>query len=147
MSAVLNRNTKELKKSVNEPDYPVADWIHNPDLSAVDGFQSKYWVISGDSVSLMDLANRDAVDAAELAASRNSSVASLLDEESITRAVSLRIFDEFSIHADRINFLISSIQNSSNMTELKAALASVQPIPRKIIADVITEVSSKLGVK
>lgn len=40
--------------------------IYQPDLTAVTGFDSKYWVITGDIVSLMDQATRDAVDAAEL---------------------------------------------------------------------------------
>lgn len=35
MADVLNRITREFIQSANTPDYPVADWIHNPDLSAV----------------------------------------------------------------------------------------------------------------
>lgn len=68
MANVLNRSTKELRRSVNTPEYPAEDWIINPDLSAVDGYASKYWVISGDTVSLMDEAARAAVDEAESAA-------------------------------------------------------------------------------
>ena len=63
MATVLNRTTKQLIPSANTPDYPVADWIINPDLSAVEGFASVYWVITGDIVTLMTQGERDAVDA------------------------------------------------------------------------------------
>lgn len=74
MANVLNRTTgatlpyrKDYRPSVNEPDYPEVDWIWDPDLSAVAGFDSIYWDISGDNVLLADLATRDARDA-EIAA-------------------------------------------------------------------------------
>lgn len=67
MSDVLNRTTKQYLISVNTPDFPTANWIINPDLSAVVGFEAKYWTITGDVVTLMSQAERDAVDAAEAA--------------------------------------------------------------------------------
>ncbi len=68
MADVVHRTTKQYLRSVHTPDYPSADWIINPDLSAVAGFAEKYWMIAGDTVALMDQAARDAVDAAEAAA-------------------------------------------------------------------------------
>lgn len=68
MANVLNRTTKQFIASANTVEYPAQDWIINPDMTAVTGFASKYWTITGDTVSLMDQASRDAVDAAELAA-------------------------------------------------------------------------------
>lgn len=50
MANVLNRTTLQYLKSVNTPDYDPADWIINPDLSAVNGVPKKYWKISGNSV-------------------------------------------------------------------------------------------------
>ncbi len=64
MADVLNRATRQFLRSVNEPDYPPADWIHAPDLSAVVGERSIYWIITGDVVTLMDQAAKDVVDAA-----------------------------------------------------------------------------------
>lgn len=32
-------------ESVNTPDYPEADWVINPDLSAVEGVPQGYWVL------------------------------------------------------------------------------------------------------
>lgn len=66
MATVLNRTTKQLIRSANTPDYPIASWVVEPDLSLVDGVSVKYWVITGDVVSEMDQASKDVVDAAEV---------------------------------------------------------------------------------
>lgn len=70
MSEVINRTTLELKDSVNTPDYPVAQWIINPDLSGVASVPKKYWKIVGDNVEEMTQAEKDVVDAAEAAADK-----------------------------------------------------------------------------
>jgi len=73
MSNVLNRVTKVFIESVNTPDYPIADWIVGPDLSAVSGFPPKYWTINADdTVTLMTVAEQAAVDAAELNAEKDN---------------------------------------------------------------------------
>jgi len=36
VSDVINRTTHEHLFSVNTPDYPVADWIINPDATAIE---------------------------------------------------------------------------------------------------------------
>jgi len=66
MADVVHRTTKQHKKSVNTPDYPTEDWIHNPDLSAVSGVLAKYWNISGDTISEMSQTEKDTVDNAVL---------------------------------------------------------------------------------
>ena len=67
MANVLHRTNKELRNSVNTPDYPIEVWIHNPDLSAVEGYDNKYWTITGDEVTLMSEAERTQVDINEVA--------------------------------------------------------------------------------
>lgn len=67
MATVLHRTTKELIHSVHTPNYPTAQWIHNPDLSEVEGVDPKYWKISGDDVVEMAQEEKDIVDAQELA--------------------------------------------------------------------------------
>ena len=62
MADVLNRWTKELRRSVNTPDFPPADWIENPDLSAVANVPWRYWKIVGDSVVEMTDAEKAIVD-------------------------------------------------------------------------------------
>lgn len=64
MATVLNRTTKQLILSANTPEYDVADWIINPDLSDVNSLPPKYWNIVGDAVQEMSQAEKDAVDAA-----------------------------------------------------------------------------------
>jgi hypothetical protein len=67
MASVLNRTTKEFRGSVNTPDYDPADWIINPDLSAVSGEPNKYWIIDppgSDTVRLATLAEQAVIDAA-----------------------------------------------------------------------------------
>jgi len=65
MVSVLNRVTKELKLSVNTPDYPTEDWIHSPDLSSVSGVLVKYWKITVDAISEMNLSEKAVVDDAD----------------------------------------------------------------------------------
>lgn len=99
MAAVLHRATKRFLRSANTPDYPAGEWIINPDLSAVDGFHHKYWVISGDVVSLMPQAERDAVDAAEAQASIDSNRAEQkdkLDKERLLKGIVLWARDELN---------------------------------------------------
>ena len=66
MATVLHRTTKQLRKSVNTPDFDVADWIINPDLSTVRNVPVLYWKIRGDVISEMNQTEKDAADAANL---------------------------------------------------------------------------------
>jgi hypothetical protein len=73
-----------------------AEWILEPDLSAVVGQPARYWDITGDVVSLMDQAARDAVDA-QLLSDRRDNTADLLDGvENINRAFALVVLDEIN---------------------------------------------------
>ena len=60
MANVLNRTTLNYRASVNTPGYPVSDWVINPDMSPVDGVDRKYWVLIGDTLSVMTTAQKDA---------------------------------------------------------------------------------------
>lgn len=97
MADVVNRITKEYRRSVNDPDYPIENWILNPDLSAVIGFESKYWIITGDVVSLMDAGQRQVVDDAELSASRDQVANSIQRVGSFDRAFAEILLDEINI--------------------------------------------------
>ena len=98
MATVLNRTTKRLLRSVPADGYPVIDWIHEPDISAVFGQPVKYWLITGDVVSLVDQATQDAIDAQE-ESDRFDSIADDLDR---TQTV-LRAFAEVML--DQLNTL------------------------------------------
>lgn len=64
MADVLHRQTLELRRSVNTPDFPSEDWAINPDLSAVANVAQRYWKLTGDVVSEMSTEEKAAVDAA-----------------------------------------------------------------------------------
>jgi len=61
MTTVLNRTSKEVLTSVNTPEYPVQEWIHDPDLSAVDGVDVGWWVIEGDDIREATTAEKNAL--------------------------------------------------------------------------------------
>lgn len=103
MANVLNRTTKQYLRSVNTPDYPVVDWIVNPDLADVIGWDSKYWIITGDVVTLMTPAERSALDTAELESLRDQAVAQLDQLEDILRAFAGVVKDEINILRQQFN--------------------------------------------
>jgi len=104
MANVVNRTTVRFLRSVSTPDFPVADWIINPDLSSVAGVPTKYWKISGDLVLEMTQAEKDAVDAAEAAATLTgvrTEGKDIVDRENgistNLRSLILILIDEFNI--------------------------------------------------
>ena len=98
MPDFLHRTTKQLLKSIAAADLPeaIGNYIQSPDLSAVVGFDSKYWDISGDVISLKDQAGRDAVDATELVAFRDA-LADDINQLEFMRAFALALLDEINV--------------------------------------------------
>ncbi len=100
MASVLNRTTKEFRTSANTPDFPVADWIINPDLMAVAGQPIIYWVITGDVVSLASVGEQATIDAALAAAkltTEKDGAKNSLDVERVLVALVELLPDEFNI--------------------------------------------------
>lgn len=64
MATVVNRKTGEILYSVNTPDFPEADFIINPELSAVKDVPAQYLKIEGDQVKEITAAEKAAIDAA-----------------------------------------------------------------------------------
>jgi len=85
MSDVLNRTTLQFKKSVNTPDYPTGDWVVNPDMSPVAGVAQKYWKLTGDIVSEMTQAEKDAVDDASTIYAKTYKVLTYNSDNSLTK--------------------------------------------------------------
>jgi len=69
--------------------------IYQPDLSAVTGFVEKYWLVTGDVISLADQATRDAIDLAEDNA-RKDALADEVVSNDLLRAVSKTNLDLFN---------------------------------------------------
>lgn len=145
MADVVNRTTKEYRQSVNTPEFPTATWIHNPDLSAVTGFASKYWIITGDAITLMDVAARAVVDAVELEAARDATSNELDALESSFRALALVTLAESNKHANKINAILDAIDGAASLADVKTAIAAIADIPTRTTADVKTALRATLG--
>lgn len=94
MGNYLDRTTKDYLKSVSPASLskPLADYISEPDLSAVMGHPAKHWTITGDVVSLMPQGERDTVDAAEAQAATDADRAAQrarMDNERLLKAMAV----------------------------------------------------------
>ena len=145
MASVLHRITKQLLESVNTPEYPPVDWIIEPDLAAVAGFESRYWIITGDVVTLMDAAARAAVDAASLEALRDATAAELDQMEGVLRAFILTVLDELNAHATKINAILTAIDNGSTLANVKTNIAAIADYPARTASQLKNTLRSKLG--
>ncbi len=82
-------------RSVNTPDYPVSDWIINPDMSAVLGVNSKYWRVTGNIVSVMSAPEMAAIDAAALEAG-DDAIADEINSKGLLKAFALVMLDQIN---------------------------------------------------
>ena len=145
MANAIHRTTKQFLQSVNTPDYPTIDWIINPDMAAVVGFESRYWTIAGDVVGLMSVAQRAAVDAAQLEAQRDASASEVDQVEGVVRAFMLTMLDEFNAHATKINAILTAIDAGANLTAVKTNIVAIADYPTRTIAQLKTVLRAKLG--
>ncbi len=91
----INRTTKQVLQSIASADLPEAEanYILDPVLPPPP---SRYWNISGDTVSEMSQAEKDVVDAAALEAQRDATANQLDRVEDVLRAFALVVLDEFN---------------------------------------------------
>lgn len=122
-----------------------AEWLYDPDLSAVTGEPVKYWIITGDVVTLMDQAAKDAVDADELSATRDSQANIFDGVEAYERAFALMLLDEINGLSNKINAILDAIDAANNLGDVKTAIAAVADRPIRTIADIKTGFRNKLG--
>ena len=120
--------TKTYLTSVSPQDLPEneANYIQDPDLSAVSGQPSKYWNISGDVVSLANAGTRNArdadIEAVQLQAGKDAQKNSYTENE-IFRAQIKYVVDELNIlrqnagltpartYADAQTYMFNAIDN------------------------------------
>ncbi len=145
MATVLNRTTKQLLTSANTPDYPVLDWIIEPNLSAVEGRPAKYWLINGDVVTLASQAARDAIDAAILSAARDAVAAAMDATEDVIRAFALTLLDELNLHATRVTAILDAVDGATTLANLKSAVALIPDVPQRTVGQIKTALRGKLG--
>lgn len=144
MANALNKSTKRYLTSVNTPDYPAADWIINPDMSAVDGFESKYWVITGDVITLMDLSERNAVDAAELSAKRDSIAGALDYQQDVMVEFFKLMIAELNRKSDKTNAILAAAANANNLATFKTDMGLIANEPTRTMAQLKTALRAAL---
>lgn len=112
MSDVLSRTTKELRKSVNTPDFDPVDWIINPELSAVNGEPVKYWITQAfpdDNVTLSSPAQQTIIDAAEATVLQNNRRADAIALNTLVDSRGIHVRELFEVFNKRDNYLVNRI--------------------------------------
>jgi hypothetical protein len=125
-----------------------AAWLWDPDLTAVGGVPEKYWVLTGDVVSEMDQASKDAVDAAIAAAkvltNQNAAIAACDDVETElgweTRAHILFTNKQRSWAVNRLQEI------TDTLIAIKATQGNVQSIRDAIPASFLATQTRPLAV-
>ena len=101
MGRWVHRTTKQFLNSVSPTDAaaidPLVNWVSEPDLSAVVGFPSKYWTITGDVISLKSQSERDVIDAAEDSVQLDQIADQLQQTRTLTRAFAEVVLDEINL--------------------------------------------------
>ncbi len=97
----LNRDTLELRRSVNDPLFLDPPWLRiepgSGNATLLATVPRKYLKLTGDVLSELSQAEKDAVDAAALAAARDAVADALEQQEDILRAFMLIVIDEFNL--------------------------------------------------
>jgi len=107
MADVFNRTTGEFIPSAHTPNFPVADWVINPDLTAVLGQPVRYWFITGttnpegqEELGVVDAATQTSIDdalAATKLAAEKAGAKTQVDVERVVRALIELLPGEFNI--------------------------------------------------
>ena len=146
MGRWVHRTTKQLLESVSPASLsePQANYISEPDLSAVVGQPNRYWTITGDVISLMDQAARDAIDAADDATQLDAIADELTQIRTITRTFAEVVLDELNAHALKTNEILDAIDGASNLAQVKSAVASIANYPQRTLAQLRNAVRGKI---
>ena len=142
----IHRVDKRVLNSVASADLPEpqANYIEEPDLSAVLGQPVRYWEITGDVVSLADAPTRAAIDAALLVTQRDALANDIDRAESFLRGFALVLLDELNAHSAKTNAILDAIDNASNLSGLKSAVGAISDLPIRTPAQLKTAVRSRL---
>lgn len=150
MANVIHRTTLEFRPSVNTPDHPEPTWKHNPNMTAVAAVPFKYWKAppswDGDVGPVeMTAPEKATVDGNLATATRDATAAQVDDVEDVLRATILAILDELNAHKDKINAILTAIDNGSTLAQVKTNIAAIADYPTRTIAQVRTALRNKLG--
>lgn len=115
----VHRTTFRQLASVAEADLaePVANYVEEPDLSAVAGQPTKYWILTGDIFTLMGAAARLVADAAEEAARLDDVKVrdkDRVDTEVLIAALMKLVHDEINILRAQFNTTTAQVNQATN---------------------------------
>lgn len=139
MADVVHRTTVEYRRSVHAPDFPEAEWIHNPDLSALSGVPSVYWKVVGDSVLEMTPAEKTAKDAAmanAVKASVKSAADAAIDGDAgyDLRAIAKLALDEVNALRQWITSFKAETAAATNLSNFQSRVAGLPNLPDRTLA-------------
>ena len=79
MSTVVNRQTLEVRESVNEPDYDTSVWLINAEIPE---WPKRHWVrpITGSTIELRSQEDRNAADAEYLESHKQSRITQIREQ-------------------------------------------------------------------
>jgi len=156
----LNRTTKQVVWDAStgamhrqfSTDFPTdtgvpasnAAWIFAPDLSAVTGEDSKYWDITGENVTLVDQATRDAIDAQELEDELEAVVSQLDTQKDIIRGLALELNQRLNQAAQRLNGILAAAEGANNLAAFKTSMNAISDQPTQTPAELRQEVKDRL---
>lgn len=148
MSNVVNRLTKETRRSANTPDFSVADWIINPpNFYEVEAWKQVYRVITGDVISLADQVTRDAIDAAILAtqvAGEKIAAKSSFATSRRLKAFAELLVTELNRHTDRTNAILDAIDGATNLASLKGAIGAISDLPERDFSQIKNAIDNNI---
>jgi hypothetical protein len=93
----------------------------------------------------MDQAARDAVDANELEAQRDSVISQLGETEDVLRAFALIVLDVVNLHAVRVNGVKAALSTATSLADAKAKAAAIDDCPVYTIEQLIDAIRNRLG--
>lgn len=127
----VHRTTFDALRSVAEADLPEppANYVEEPDLTAVAGEPKIYWLLTGDIFSVVDQATKDAIDAAILSTQRDTTADFIDEPESYTRALAITSLGDFNGVAGKFNAILDAIDNAANFSQMKVAVAAINDAP------------------
>ena len=128
MGDYLHRITKVYRQSISPNDLPepLANYIEDPDLSAVVGVPSMYWIVTGDVISEMSQVEKDAVDAQLLEDRYDSIIQDIDNLESILRALVKLIVSEINILRQQFNTTTAEIPQATDTNFTDRTLEQVK---------------------
>ena len=88
---------------------------------------------------------KDAVDLAALQAARDVIIQQLDQLEDILRAFALLVTEQFNNHTQRINAILTAIDNGANIGAIKTAVLAISDLPVLDFSQLRQAIRNKLG--